>query len=69
MQKHKMAEVIIKDTLQKRGLKYDSLCNLLGLKKNNFYKCMSGAKKLNTLEFLCVCAYLNLKVEDFKECY
>lgn len=60
-----MVETVINEVMHERGTNLSTLCKVLDLRKNEVEKCMSGKKKLNTLEFLSICAYLDLKVEDF----
>ena len=66
MSKHRMAEMVIKDTLHKRKLNYEAICAKLGISKYYFNKCMDGKSKLKTPEFISLCVFLGLKVEDFR---
>ncbi len=68
MKKRNCAENVIKQILFKRGLKYDFICKNLGFTLGDFSACMSGKKKLNAAEFIALCVFLNLSLEDFKEC-
>ena len=66
MSKHKIAENIIKDTLHKKRLKYETICSKLGISKIYFNECMDGKNKLSAPEFISLCVFLGLKVKDFK---
>ena len=66
MTNNKIVETVIKDTLQKRGLDYEHICKELGIPKFSFSQCMKGKRRLNAGEFISLCTFLNLTVEDFK---
>ena len=68
MKKRSSAETVIKQVLFKRGLKYEFVCKNLGFAINDFSACMAGKKKLNAAQFIALCVFLNLSLEDFKEC-
>ena len=68
MTKHKIPETVIKKALFKKGLKDKDVCKTLGINFDNFLNCMNGKQKFNAAEFLSLCLYLNLNLEDFKEC-
>lgn len=68
MKKRSCAETVIKQVLFKRGLKYEFVCKNLGFVINDFSACMAGKKKLNAAQFIALCVFLNLSLEDFKEC-
>ena len=67
MEKRVCAESIIKQVLFNRGLKYEFVCKKLGIAINDFIDCMSGKRTFNAAEFLAVCLFLNLSLDDFKE--
>lgn len=68
MTKHKMAQNVIKNALVKKGVACEYICKKLGIKLNNFLLCLDGKRTFSASEFLSLCVYLNLNLEDFKEC-
>ena len=69
MKKIKCADDVVKRALFKKGLKEEFVCKKLGIALNDFSAFMLGKRKLNSAEFIAICVFLNLSLEDFKECY
>lgn len=66
---HDCVRSIIKDTLEVKGLDYKEICKKLEINQTRFTNCMAGISKLNAAEFISVCVFLGLNLEDFKESY
>ncbi len=66
MRNTKNAQSIIKDALDKKGLKYEFVCKKLGIEPTHFLKCLNGEVKLTSAEFISMCIYLRLHLKDFK---
>lgn len=62
------AENVIKQVLFKKGMDYEYVCKNLGITLGDFIDCMKGKRKLNAAEFLAICIFLNLSLDDFREC-
>ena len=58
----------IKDIIKERGLQYKFVCEKLGLEQVKFSQCMNGKRKLQVGEFLAVCKFLGLNLNDFEGC-
>lgn len=58
----------IKDIIKERGLQYKFVCEKLGLEQVKFSQCMNGKRKLQVGEFLAVCRFLGLNLNDFEGC-
>lgn len=63
----KNAQNIIKEALDKKGLEYESVCKKLGIEPTHFQKCLNGEVKLTSPEFISMCVYLKLHLDDFKK--
>lgn len=58
----------IKDIIKERGLQYKFVCEKLGLEQVKFSQCMNGKRKFQVGEFLAVCKFLGLNLNDFEGC-
>lgn len=60
---------IIKDAINKKGIKNELICRKLGIRHEEFLHCLEGKKEFDAAQFLSVCIFLGLNIDDFKELY
>lgn len=69
MENQKTAQKLIKKTLLQRGIDYSLICKKLNIEQSHFLNCMNEKSSLNAAEFLSLCSFLELGLDDFKKAY
>jgi len=59
---------VIKDNLKKRHIGFSEISKSLNIKEVDFKNSLFGKRKFKSSEFIAICLYLGLNLEDFKEC-
>lgn len=64
----KSIETKIKEIIKERGLQQKYVYEKIKLSPEQFSLCMREKRKFKTIEFLALCSFLGLSVQDFEEC-
>lgn len=55
----------IKDVILKNKIEENFICTKLKINRKNFSKCLNGERKFRADEFISICLFLNLNLNDF----
>ena len=60
---------IIKNKILEKNLEEKFIYEKLGITKKDYLNEFYGNSELSSAQFLCVCIFLGLNIDDFKECF